>query len=67
MISAMRSRGAAALSALPARTAFSFEREVLQPRARAGEVAAFTETSGFIDIGVPEDYARAQPMFAARA
>lgn len=59
--------GAAALSALPARTAFSFEREVLQPRARAGEVAAFTETSGFIDIGVPEDYARAQPMFAARA
>ena len=58
---------AAALSALPARAAFSFEREVLQPRALAGEVAAFTGTTGFIDIGVPEDYARAQPMFAARA
>ncbi|QNN47837.1 nucleotidyltransferase family protein [Thermomonas brevis] len=58
--------GAAALSALPARAAFSFEREVLQPCALAGQVAAFTDTSGFIDIGVPEDFARAQSMFAAR-
>ena len=54
------------LSALPKQTAYSFEREVLQPRALAGDVAAFTETFGFIDIGVPEDYARAQPMFAVR-
>ncbi len=59
--------GAEALSALPARTMFSFERDVLQPRALAGDVAAFTDTNSFIDIGVPEDYARAQPMFAARA
>lgn len=55
----------AALAALPARDAFSFEREVLQPAAAAGTVVAFAETSGFIDIGVPEDYARAQALFAA--
>ena len=29
-----------------------------------GGLAAFTATSGFIDIGVPEDYARAQELFA---
>ena len=58
--------GVEALDALPGRASFSFERDVLQPRALAGDVAAFTDTSGFIDIGVPEDYARAQPMFAAR-
>lgn len=58
--------GTDALARLPGQAAFSFEREVLQPRALRGDVAAFTKTSGFIDIGVPEDYARAQPMFAAR-
>ena len=56
-----------ALQALPAQQAFSFEREVLQPRAAAHEVAALLETRGFIDIGVPEDYARSQALFAARA
>ena len=55
--------GADALAALPARDAFSFEQEVLQPRVQAGAVAAFTVTAGFIDIGVPEDYARAQTLF----
>lgn len=59
--------GRDALDALPARDAFSFERDVLQAAAAAGRVAGFTDTAGFIDIGVPEDYARAQPMFAARA
>lgn len=59
--------GAEALAALPAREAFSFEQDVLQPRVQAGVVAAFTATSGFIDIGVPEDYARAQLQFAGRA
>ena len=47
--------------------AFSLEREVLQPLAERGQVAAFGDTEGFIDIGVPEDYARAQALFAARA
>ena len=55
--------GADALAALPARDAFSFEQDVLQPRVQAGAVAAFTATAGFIDIGVPEDYARAQTLF----
>ena len=58
--------GADALAALPAQDAFSFEQAVLQARTHAGEVAAFTNTAGFIDIGVPEDYARAQRQFAGR-
>ena len=59
--------GADALAALPVRDAFSFEQDVLQPRVQERAVAAFTETLGFIDIGVPEDYARAQLQFAGRA
>lgn len=43
---------------------FSFETEVLAPRAAAGDVAAFSDTAGFIDIGVPDDYLRAQSLFA---
>ncbi|MEG3048661.1 MAG: sugar phosphate nucleotidyltransferase, partial [Thermomonas sp.] len=58
---------AEALASLPAKYAFSFEQEVLQPRVQAGAVGAFTATAGFIDIGVPEDYARAQLQFAGRA
>ncbi|RZA22311.1 MAG: dehydrogenase [Lysobacteraceae bacterium] len=59
--------GAEALAALPVPAAFSFEQAVLQPRVQAGAVAAFTTTAGFIDIGVPEDFARAQVHFAGRA
>ena len=59
--------GVDALAGLPARDMFSFEQDVLQPRVHAGAVAAFTATAGFIDIGVPEDYARAQLQFAGRA
>jgi D-glycero-alpha-D-manno-heptose 1-phosphate guanylyltransferase len=54
----------AALASLPAQAAFSFEREVLAPATAAGRVAGFVQTSGFIDIGVPEDYAQAQRQFA---
>lgn len=57
----------AALGALPSQAAFSFETEVLQPAAASGAVAGFVDTSGFIDIGVPEDYARAQALFASHA
>ena len=57
--------GAGALADLPARTAYSFETAFLQPRVQSGDVAAFIGTAGFIDIGVPEDYARAQSIFAA--
>ena len=55
---------AAALDALPAEAAFSLEASFLHPQAAMGGLAAFTATSGFIDIGVPEDYARAQELFA---
>lgn len=51
-----------ALAALPTRAAFSLETEVLVPAAAAGRLQAFTDTDGFIDIGIPEDYARAQAL-----
>lgn len=54
-----------ALAALPAARAFSFETDVLVPAAAAGRVCGYSETGGFIDIGVPEDYRRAQSLFAA--
>ena len=46
--------------------AFSFERDVLVPVAARGMVGGYMETEDFIDIGVPEDYRRAQARFAAR-
>ena len=48
-------------------TVFSFESELLVPLARQGCVAGFAETSAFIDIGVPEDYQRAQAVFGQPA
>ena len=39
---------------------FSFERDVLEPLANYGLVAGEVQEGYFIDIGVPEDYARAQ-------
>ena len=59
--------GEDAIAALPVLPAFSFEREVLQPMVAAGRVMGFSETAGFIDIGVPEDYARAQRQFTGHA
>lgn len=56
----------AALVALPSQAAFSFEREVLEPSVLAGRVVGIAETAEFIDIGVPEDYRRAQSQFAGR-
>ena len=46
---------------------FSLETDVLLPQSANGSLAAFTDTADFIDIGVPEDYARAQLLFADRA
>ncbi len=43
--------------------AYSLEADVLTEQAALGRVAGFTGTSGFIDIGVPEDFARAQRLF----
>lgn len=39
---------------------FSFEEVVLKPMAAAGRVRSLVTDGYFIDIGVPEDYARAQ-------
>lgn len=52
-----------ALAGLPAQSRYSFETEVLAPMTAAGKVAGFIATEGFIDIGVPDDYLRAQTMF----
>jgi D-glycero-alpha-D-manno-heptose 1-phosphate guanylyltransferase len=56
-----------AFAACPAIAAFSFEEAVLHPLAAAGRVAAYADTSDFIDIGVPEDFRLAQTRFAASA
>lgn len=53
-----------AIDRLPSVTPYSFENEVLVPASLAGDLTAFDETRDFIDIGVPEDFARAQGMFA---
>lgn len=56
------------LDELPRDRAFSLEQDVLAPAIAAGEsVAAFVETDRFIDIGVPDDYARAQRHFDTRS
>lgn len=58
---------ARALAGLPDQAAYSFEERVLAPLVEAGRVAGYTDTSGFIDIGVPADYRRAQDLFDAKA
>ncbi len=47
------------LGSFPDKHRFSFENEVLAPAVEQGLVSAFTQTRGFIDIGIPADYARA--------
>lgn len=52
-----------AFAALPEDAAFSLEAGVLEPMAASGRVVAHTATRRFIDIGVPQDYLRAQILF----
>jgi D-glycero-alpha-D-manno-heptose 1-phosphate guanylyltransferase len=47
----------------PRSTMFSFEQVVLVRAASYELVMGYTITEGFIDIGVPEDYRRAQTLF----
>lgn len=54
------------LASLPAEVAFSFEKQVLEPAVADGRVGALVDTAEFIDIGVPEDFRRAQCEFAGR-
>lgn len=56
---------AQALAGLPGEAAFSFEKEVLEPTVAAGRVGALVDTAAFIDIGVPEDFHRAQTLFGS--
>ena len=44
--------------------AFSFEQDVLMPEVKSIRPLAFPTAGLFIDIGVPEDYARAQRVFS---
>ena len=46
------------LSAFPEK--FSFEKDVLEPLAATGQVGGWVSDTYFIDIGIPDDYARAQ-------
>lgn len=51
-----------ALASLPDGSS-SLETALLAPAVAAGRVVGYDDTSGFIDIGVPDDYARAQQLF----
>jgi len=50
------------LDGCPASGAFSFEHDVLMPAVSREPVIGYTRTRGFIDIGVPEDFQRAQTL-----
>ena len=52
------------LDRIPRGEPFSFEQQLLVPDVSAIRPAAFATEGLFIDIGVPEDYARAQQLFA---
>jgi D-glycero-alpha-D-manno-heptose 1-phosphate guanylyltransferase len=47
-----------------ARAKFSFEQDYLPAAVRAREFGTFVTRARFIDIGVPEDYERAQSLLA---
>jgi len=53
------------LLGLPLPSAFSFEKQLLQPMAPEGLFRGMVFDRYFIDIGVPQDYFRAQREFAA--
>ena len=53
------------LTDFPSKPCFSFETDVLVPSSSSRHVSAFTDTRNFIDIGVPDDYKRAQTELAA--
>lgn len=51
------------LDMIPVAGPYAFERELLEPCAGDIRPAAFLTNGLFIDIGVPDDYARAQHLF----
>jgi D-glycero-alpha-D-manno-heptose 1-phosphate guanylyltransferase len=50
---------------VPGEESFSFEQQLLVPMVDDRRPAAFEAAGMFIDIGIPEDYARAQSLFGA--
>jgi D-glycero-alpha-D-manno-heptose 1-phosphate guanylyltransferase len=58
---------AALIDTIPPDHVFSLEQELLVPRVAELRPLAFVTEGLFIDIGVPEDYARAQALFARDA
>ena len=55
-----------ALAQFPLNQPFSIETDYLVPEAARATVEVFVTEGVFIDIGIPEDYARAQTLLAAR-
>lgn len=55
------------LSEFPQGKPFSFETQVLVPLVAREAVFAYTDTSSFVDIGVPEDYARSGEVLGSGA
>jgi D-glycero-alpha-D-manno-heptose 1-phosphate guanylyltransferase len=51
----------------PVEESFSFENELLIPTVKREAVFGYTRTHDFIDIGVPQDYQRAQELVPATA
>mgnify|MGYP001074007923 CR=1 FL=1 len=54
------------LQQIPVGQPFSFEQQLLVPRVKEIRPLAFRTEGRFIDIGIPEDFERAQQMFAAK-
>jgi D-glycero-alpha-D-manno-heptose 1-phosphate guanylyltransferase len=52
------------LDDMPTGRAFSLETDVFVPRVAASVIEVFSSSGLFIDIGVPDDYARAQTLLA---
>jgi D-glycero-alpha-D-manno-heptose 1-phosphate guanylyltransferase len=55
-----------ALAGFPLNQPFSIENDYLAPEVARATVEVFVTEGMFIDIGVPEDYARAQTLLVAR-
>jgi D-glycero-alpha-D-manno-heptose 1-phosphate guanylyltransferase len=55
-----------ALAQFPLNQTFSIETDYLVPEVARATVDVFVTEGVFIDIGIPEDYARAQTLLAAR-
>ena len=54
------------LQMIPAGEPFSFEQQLLVPRVQEIRPLAFRTEGRFIDIGIPEDFQRAQQLFAGQ-